>query len=257
MRVFLKNSRQRFPRWIPALSFVVLGLCGLLFPMAAPTHAFPVPQLPEDNLIVNPWFRDAATPTTPGFDGWTRLLTNGVTWGPSQKVSNPTPEIIVSGVCGFEQVFCGTAARWAKQDGIVYPNIDVVMYQVVTANPFHHELTFFSHWVSHRVALAEISIYGGNTSGGPWTELWTPLSHSQDVVIKPPGGDMSELWEETGFLHKTLDRGYSHYKVEVRARLPEGDTVGFKLTGVYFATEGDGSEEVPLSTVYIPLFRQR
>ena len=267
--MYWKKSRQqplttdvRFRRWITVAPFVVLSLSVALFRHTPATHAFPVPELPGDNLIVNPWFRDANNPAEEGLDGWTRLLTNGVGWVLSQKESNPAPDIVISGDCGNASVYCGTSARWAEivsgpQAGNVYPNIDVFLYQVVAANAADRQLKFFTHWVSHRVAAADVSIYGSQSPNGPWTLVWVPFFHSQDVVIVPPGGDVSELWEETGFLETTLDQGYSHYKVELRARLPEGDGVGFKMTGLYFATVGDRDEEVPLSYLYLPLFRRR
>jgi hypothetical protein len=179
-------------------------------------------------------------------------MTDGVTWGPSQKESNPAPDIVISADCGYEKVYCGTAARWAEQQGVTYPNIDVILYQVVAANPAHRQLRFFTRWVSHRVDAASVEIYGSQSPGGPWTLVWSPFFHSQDEVIKPPSGNIADLWEVTGFLEKTLVQGFNYYKVQFRARLPVGDGVGFKATGVYFTTKGEGGSQLPLSHVYLP-----
>jgi hypothetical protein len=211
-------------------------------------YAFPVPELPGDNLIVNPWFRSESNSTQAGFDGWTRVLTDGISWGPSQKVSNPSPDIVVAGTCGFEQVYCGTAARWAEQSGVLYPNIDVFAYQIVAADPSQRNLKFFAHYVSHRVDVGAVKIYGSDSADGPWTLLWVPLYHSQDEQIVPESRDVVELWEETGFLERAIERGYPYYKVELQSRLPEWHMirgVGFKITGIYFATEFTDEPGVP------------
>ncbi len=234
-----ETASNRFPR-IPTLLFVALA--ALLLGAPAVAHAFPVPNLPEDNLIVNPWFRDADNPNAAGLDGWTRVLTDGIGWVLSQKVSNPAPDTIVSGRCGNDTTSCGTAARWAKivsgeHRGTTFTNIDVYLYQVVETDASHRRLKFFTHWVSHRVAEADVSIYGSQTADGPWTLVWVPFFHTQDELVIPSSGRVVDLWEETGFLETTLDEGYRFYKVELRARLPEGGNVGFKVTGVYFATE--------------------
>ena len=203
-------------------------------------HAFPVPELPEDNLIVNPWFRSASDPRVYGFDGWTLPMTDGVTWGLSQKESNPSPDIVVSGVCGSQQVYCGTAARWAAQSGVVYPNIDVFAYQVVAADPSHRQLKFFTHYVSHLVEVGAVNIYGGDSSEGPWELVWVPFYLSEDEMIIPESRDGQDLWEETGFREWNIEQGYPYYKIELHSRLPEAPFgiygVGFKITGIYFAT---------------------
>jgi hypothetical protein len=219
-------------------------------------HAYPVPELPVDNLIVNPWFRSASNRTEAGFDGWTRPLTDGVTWGLSHKESNPSPDIVVSGRCGAKEVYCGTAARWAAQSGIVYPDVDVFAYQVVATDPAQRKLNFFTHYVSHRVDVGAVNIYGGNSANGPWTLVWLPLYHSQDRQIVPESGEIQELWEETGFIERTLEQGYPFYKIELQARLPQSPGirgVGFKLTGVYFSTEFTDEPGLPPPTPGPPL----
>lgn len=233
------------------LSILLLGVT------AAVTNAFPVPKLPDDNLIVNPWFRSASAPSQPGFDGWTRPLNEGVTWGPSQKESNPSPDIVISGTCGFEEVYCGTAARWAEQSGVLYADTDVFMHQSVMADPAQRKLTFFAHWVSHRVDVANVNIYGSNAADGPWTLVWVPLNHSEDELIIPESRDSVELWEETGFLERTLEKGYPYYKVELHSRLPTSPIgirgVGFKITGIYFSTAFTDEPGEPFATPAPPV----
>lgn len=217
-------------------------MCSLVIFSHGVAHAFPVAELPDDNLIVNPWFRNAGDRTESGFDGWTLLLTDGHTWGLSQKESNPSPDLVVAGKCGSQQVYCGTAARWAEQDGVLYPNIDVFAYQVVAADPSQRKLKFFAHFVSHRVEVGAVNVYGGESPDGPWQSIWSPLYHTQDVQIVPENGGQQELWVETGFRETIAEQGFPYYKVELQSRLPElaGDMIrgaGFKITGIYFATE--------------------
>jgi len=212
------------------------------FGAPAVVNAYPVPELPQDNLLVNPWFRDANDPGKAGLDGWTRVLTDGFGWGVSQKDSNPAPDIVISGRCANRPVYCGTSARWARQFGggglVPAPNIDAYLRQVVSADPDQRRLKFSTYWVSHIVEVAQVSIYGSHTADGPWTLVWVPFFHSQDELIVPPSRDVTDLWEETGLLQATLDQGYSYYQVELHARVPDDDSVtGFKLTGIYFATE--------------------
>jgi hypothetical protein len=223
---------------LPAAILLALLVSSLLILSRGVTHAYPVPELPADNLIVNPWFRSG---NQAGFDGWTRPLNEGLTWGPSQKESNPSPDMVVSGTCGNQQVYCGTAARWAEQEKVYYPNIDVFAYQVVAADPSERKLTFFTYFVSHRVDVGAVNIYGGVSPDGPWEHLWTPLYHTQSENIVPESGEIRDLWLETGFLERTLEQGFPYYKVELQSRLPElpHDMIrggGFKITGVYFST---------------------
>lgn len=220
---------------------LILALLGnvLLAVSFKVAHAYPVPPLPEDNLIVNPWFRNG---NMPGFSGWSLPLNEeGLTWGPSQKESNPSPDIVVSGTCGGQIVYCGTAARWAEQEKVYYPNIDVFAYQIVSTDASNRKLKFFAHFVSHRVDVGAVNIYGGQSNSGPWEHVWTPLFHSQSENIVPESGEIRDLWIETGFLEKTLEEGFPYYKVELQSRLPElrDDMIrggGFKITGIYFST---------------------
>lgn len=233
---------RKYSKIIGASITILSCLVYLIYSIA---HAFPVPPLPNDNLIVNPWFRSASDPTFPGLDGWTNVLQNGIGWGLSQKDQNPSPDIVISGRCGFKPIYCGTAARWSKRliDGVeyIYPGLDVYLYQVVLANSANRKLRFFTYWVTHKVEILEVTIYGGSSPAGPWTNLWVPLSHTQDVNPPPPPGGKDTLWANTSFLEKTISVGYSYYKVEIHARYPQplsdSDAVGAKITGIYFVTE--------------------
>ncbi|NUM46875.1 MAG: hypothetical protein HUU38_19385, partial [Anaerolineales bacterium] len=146
---------------------------------------YPVPPLPEDNLITNPWFRSVSDPRVAGLDGWTNILQDGIGWDLSQKETNPSPDIVTSGVCGFKEVYCGTGARWANETIdktlISHPGIDAVMYQVVQTDPSHRHLKFSMYWVNHKLDVFEVKIYGATTAEGPWTSVWNPFYLTQDV----------------------------------------------------------------------------
>lgn len=215
------------------IRIVFLAVCALILLAAEEAFAFPVDSLPEDNLIINPWFHSRSNRAVASLEGWTQELNDGLGWGLSDKEQNPSP---------YGEI--GTAARWAERDGVVYPNIDVVISQVVKADAAHRKLKFSTWWVSHRLDLLEFTVFGGNSETGPWETAWIPFSITVTEVVKPPrGGTKDDLYENTGILETIIEEGYPYYKVEVRARLPEPrvDTgsqgVGVKITGVYFATE--------------------
>lgn len=87
-------------------------LCFILtFIFAAPLNAFQVDPLPADNLIQNPWFRKLSDPNKPGLDLWTNVNND---WTNSQKISNPTADLLYSGRCTGtkgELTYCGTSAK--------------------------------------------------------------------------------------------------------------------------------------------------
>ncbi|MCB8978387.1 MAG: fibronectin type III domain-containing protein [Ardenticatenaceae bacterium] len=241
----MKLKKAFFVRLVP----LVLAAVILAFLSTGVSYAFPVPELPNDNLLTNPWFRSSSDSSQPGFDGWTQQYTDGVSWGPSQKASNPAPDVVVSGKCPPGEQSCGTAARWAEQAGILYPNIDVFAYQVVSADPTQRNLKFFTYYVSHRVEVGAVNIYGSDSADGPWTLVWVPLYHSQSEQIVPDSRDVTDLWEDTGFIERPIEQGFPFYKVEIQSRLPEWHMirgVGFKITGLYFATEETNEPGLPL-----------
>jgi hypothetical protein len=66
---------------------LLLGAAMLFLLPAAPAFSYPVPDLPEGNLIANPRFRSAADPMKPPA-GWTSV--DGRPHSVS-RVDNPTP----------------------------------------------------------------------------------------------------------------------------------------------------------------------
>lgn len=226
--------------------------------------AFQVDPLPSDNLIVNPWFRKTTTTgrkgtiTVASHDGWTNVLNNGAGWGTTQKESDPSPDTVIAPACNYQPVFCGTGIRWAKNaaKGAVqefYPGVDVYIYQVVNSDPGKTKLKFFTHWVAHKIEIAEVVIYGGNDPAGLWQPVWTPFYQSIDYVQSD--SDQSETWiyftSLTPPVEAVISQGYPFYKVEIHARYGDPDPslatggVGVKFTGVYFATENAGPTPTP------------
>jgi hypothetical protein len=240
------------------LALIVVIFIGLVAGSTIYVRAFQVPPLPAGNLLVNPWFRSFDDPETSSLDGWTDAAGKDKYWSSSQKQANPSPDSFVSGYCGHQLDYCGTAARLSdtpgKTGGLGIPGVDSYLYQVVSADSSKRKLKFFTHWVSHLIDPAEVVIYGGNSSNGPWTKVWVPLHVVQDQIIVPPDGCGTEcLWEQTGWLETVLPQGYSHYKIEIHARLPVGEEViGFKISGIYFAVvdanANDPTPTTPSST---------
>ncbi|MGH2537034.1 MAG: hypothetical protein ACRDHL_06550 [Candidatus Promineifilaceae bacterium] len=236
------------PRRLLTTLFAVclLGLAGALVLPSTGALAFEVAPLPAGNLITNPWFRSQTDPNASALDGWTDAAGLNADWSTSQKESNPSPDIVISGVCGQQLVYCGTSARLSltpgQTGGVAEPFAHAYLYQVVAANPLKRHLKFFAHWVSHIVDPAEVTIYGGQSQNGPWTPVWTPFHYIQ------PEADPPDLWTNTGFLETTIDQGYSYYKVEIHARLPGEELVGFKMTGVYFSVASADGDPIPFTT---------
>jgi hypothetical protein len=244
--------RRRFVKKWPKVLLVIFFLSFVAVGSTLYVYAFQVPPLPAGNLLINPWFRDPADATKSSLYGWTDAAGLDKYWSSSQKESNPSPDIVESMLCGYPYVYCGTAARLSdtpgKTGGIGVPGVDSYLYQVVDADSSKRKLKFFTHWVSHLIDPAEVVIYGGNNSNGPWTKLWVPLHVVQDEIIAPPEGCSTEcLWEQTGMLEIVLPQGYSHYKIEIHARMPVGEQViGFKTTGIYFAVvDANASDPTP------------
>lgn len=202
--------------------------------------AFQVDLLPSDNLIFNPWFRSTNDNSKAGLDGWTDGNGPNADWTRSQKSSNPSPDLIVSGRCGNVPDYCGTAAKLSADDGRGEVGSDAYLYQVVDANPNNTHLKFFTHWVAHAVDPAEVTIYGGDSQNGPWTEVWVPF---HQIVEYDPGE--LDLWQDmtavTPEVETTISNGYPYYKVEMHVNLPSPE--GFKFTGVYFTAVADQSSE--------------
>jgi hypothetical protein len=254
------NSTRLKSRSISLLPLLGAAAVFLLTPSTG--FGYPVPDLPADNLVDNPWFRSTSDPSMAGLDGWTLELNPEISWGISQKESNPSPEVILSGVCGFKEVYCGTGARWANEydngDPVSYPGIDVYISQVVQADPNSRMLRFFMYFVNHRLDIGEATISGGQSSNGPWDEVWLPASISQDQNPGPSNapGRNGNPWFNTPMLETTLGTGYPFYKITLHARYPESNTsqgdVGIKVTGVYFTVlETDAPEALATPWVVV------
>lgn len=215
---------------------------------------FPVAELPSDNLIQNPWFRDDGC-DKPQLAPWVSvpdLPTHQ--WTASNKPSNPSP---ASG--------CETSGRISVgEDGAavtVQPNQDVKMYQIVAANPSNKNLVFDMYWVVHTMNIGTVTVYGStsNDPNGTWTKVWTPFSYSISKQITPPAGTTSAavwLWDCYSN-HKpdcadapelpaatTISQGYPYYKIEFLSNLP-AISGGFKQTGIYFTAKGSGINPTP------------
>jgi hypothetical protein len=118
---------MRYPRIVV---FLVITLI-LIFPTRV--SAFQVEELPDDNLVRNPWFRDPQDPDSSSLDQWTDAAGLNKHWSSSQKKSNPTPDQIVSGDCGNQELYCGTSARLdpgaGQSGGVAEPGVDAYLYQ--------------------------------------------------------------------------------------------------------------------------------
>jgi hypothetical protein len=232
-----KNYKVKLlsPKILLAIAAVVVLPVILIYYRYA--RAFQVDPLPSDNLVQNPWFRSASNSTRAGMDGWTNVGESGSLWTLSQKSTNPSPDMFVSGRCGNVPDFCGTAAKLAADDAKGVVGADTFLYQVITANPENKKLKFFMHWVAHEVNPLEVVIYGGESAEGPWIEVWKPFYQVVDeMMAPPPGEDTSALWQEmtswTPPVETLIPVGFSYYKVQIRANLSTPE--GVKLTGVYF-----------------------
>ncbi|MCB1034280.1 MAG: hypothetical protein KDD47_10655, partial [Acidobacteria bacterium] len=132
--------------------------------LALVAAADPVPPLAGDNLVSNPWFRSASNPSNAGLDGWTDP--QGL-WGTSQKVSNPTPDGVT-----------GTSARLAlgSANGGDPSGQDAYLRTVVASDPALRTLKFQTWVVTLYLEQATVTVAGGNSPQGPWTQVWQPWS---------------------------------------------------------------------------------
>ncbi len=214
------------------IAAVIVGITGFmayaggflsldLFGLKQNVAALEVDPLPAGNLVSNPWFRSAARTTKPGLDGWTDPAAPNGYWTTSQKSTNPTPDGI-----------SGTSSRLADGrgqggGGFGQGGVDAWLYQVVEANPSNTTLWFFTHWVTGWIDEASITIYGGETPQGPWTQVWVPLYVTQLTTS-------DHVWTQTELLSQQIAVGYPYYKVEAFGRYPADRSQGFKFSGTYF-----------------------
>ncbi|MBI4137098.1 carbohydrate binding domain-containing protein [Candidatus Roizmanbacteria bacterium] len=198
------------------LLFIVFSL-GIFFYSQTPVSAFIVNDLPADNLLQNPWFRSNIDPNKPGTDYWTV----DEYWVAVQKPTQPSPDI--------EN---GTAVKIGPVEfhGTGEPGVPGYISQVVSANSNNTTLKFQTWWVAVRHDIFEVQIYGGDTQNGPWTSVWTPFSETNDPSD----------WVQTSLFQTTIAQGYPFYKVELMGQFSADNSLGIKVTGVYFATETEG-----------------
>ena len=175
--------------------------------------AWRVEPLPADNLVKNPWFRSG---NKPSLEHWVP----DKNWTASDKQGNPTPDDVE-----------GTAARIStgrtdQQRGkTVDVGVETCLYQVVAADPAHTTLKFDMYWVTHTVNPCVVTVYGGPSAQGPWTEVWKPFHQVQTKSVMPKSGSRrgQDLWKDysakTDLATTTLARGNAHYKIEVCAHL--------------------------------------
>jgi len=233
---------MRLKLFLLSLLFVLMTLLLVSVPSRQRVFAYQVDPLPSDNLITNPWFRSSADPNESGLDGWIDAAGPNTYWSTSQKDTSPSPDILN-----------GTAARLdaipGQSDGQGQPGVDSYLYQTVAADPSQKHLKFDMHWVIHTIDPAEVTIYGGNSSDGPWTYLWTPFYIVEyERVQPPPGAGQDWLWQyysdSTNLVETTLSQGYPYYNLEVHAKLID-DQSGFKFTGVYFTVTDEPPSPSP------------
>ncbi|MFZ5425128.1 MAG: hypothetical protein ACOZAO_05005 [Patescibacteria group bacterium] len=211
---------------------IVTIMATLLFSAKTVAAAFIVPQLPSDNLINNPWFRNSLN--KPSLEGWTDATGPLGSWGATDKDGNPTPNNVI-----------GTAARVSAGMGgsnsNLPPHYDAYLYQVVAADPTQTTLNFDTYWVAHTIKPAEVTIYGSNTPNGSWTPVWKPFNQNITTTLFSPPGENHNYWlwnyysNTTDKVSTTIAMGYPYYKVEIHVNFPDADG-GFKITGVYFST---------------------
>jgi len=225
-------------------AFAILAVLAVY--ATSQVRAVQVSALPEGNLVLNPWFRSTAKPTVSALDYWTDSSPAGLLWSTSQKGTNPTPNVIVSGKCGgSSEQYCGTSARFASGrgqggGGAGQSGVDAYLYQVVAADPELTTLKFLTHWVTGEIVEANVTIYGSETGSGAWVPVWVPLH------VTPANGS-GYAWTQTELLETTIETGYPYYKIELHGKYPSGTSQGVKYTGVYFAV-ADSSGNVATAT---------
>ncbi|MEM7330673.1 MAG: hypothetical protein AAF490_01185 [Chloroflexota bacterium] len=184
------------------LCLLILFLLAIEVPFVLAEEA---DTLPEDNLIINPWFRDE-TNTTASHDGWE--ITDA--WGLSQKNTNPTPDDVV-----------GTSARIGTPKASY--NEDHRMSQIIEADESQPVLLFQMWQVSRSLVELDATIYVSDSPDGPWEPVWTPWNQQLSSVH----------WMQTPLFEAELDRGYPYYKLDLSCNYSHG-IAGCKFSGVYF-----------------------
>ena len=200
--------------------YYTIFLFSLLALFADTATAAAAPELPEGNLIVNPWFRDASN-TGGSHDGWIP----GELWGLSQKTHNPTPDEIK-----------GTAVRLGTPKATF--GVDSFVHTVVAADRDKKILRFQTWQVSRNLHEEYVTIYGSDSEEGPWTQVWKPWIETNSSVH----------WIQVPLVEKQLEEGFPFYKVEFMCNYGSG-TAGCKYTGVYFTASGSSDSNAVGETV--------
>lgn len=212
-------------------------------------NAFEVDDVPADNLVTNPWFRNPAY--QPSGEGWI-FYTEGssLLWAVTDKDSQPAPDNADE----------GTSVRWAETRPACTTGdksgADAYFFQVLEGNPDHRFLKFHVWWVAHEVEVLEYNIYGSSSADGPWTWVWRPFHQVCEVdcvaEVSGAGGDRTLEWinltATTPEVEGQLEAGWNYYKVEGHVRYvkdsPDDCDVGAKTTGIYFAAAATGDSDI-------------
>ena len=166
--------------------------------------------LADDNLIINPWFRDS-TNLTASHDGWE--ITDA--WGLSQKNTNPTPDETE-----------GTSARIGTPKAGY--NEEHRMSQIIEADATQPVILFQMWQVSRSLVELDATIFASDSPDGPWEEVWNPWNQQLSSVH----------WMQTPLFEKELSQGYPYYKLELMCNYSHG-IAGCKYSGVYFTVTNE------------------
>ncbi|RMH16729.1 MAG: hypothetical protein D6698_09290 [Gammaproteobacteria bacterium] len=211
-----------------------------------------VPDLPPDNLIQNPWFRNP-TSSQPNQQSSLQSWSDMTPAYPdhcfthSQKCSNdqPLPSSLANGANE------PTSARWTNGIGQGYSNPDQChnggsgglvgrLEQVVQAHhPQDTQLTFDMYWVRDNVTSATVKIYGSDQPTGPWTTnpVWIAWDQADYPLETPSQSGYAEgIFHDTPPKSTVLNNPYPYYKIVIEASYRPDANRGFKFTGVYFST---------------------
>ncbi len=211
-------------------SFILTVFSVAFLRFAAPALATvnTVGPLPEDNLVLNPWFRDPNNPEVQSSVHWE----DDANWTFSTKENQPTPDLFKGHT---------RKASTSSFGGLLVPFEYAVTSTIVEANPNDTTLHYSMWWIQANPNVFDVNVYGSDSIDGEWTFVWKAFQH-QDYDI--PNMSWTNAIETT-----QVAQSYPFYKLEFVVNFSSlGDSV--KFNGVYFATEGNGnaSPVVMLST---------
>jgi len=165
------------------------------------------PPTMSGNLLSNPYFEGCHNCTD--INAWV----NDGHWDISIKAHNPSIN--------------DTAARCTLPTvaGSCIGGGPANLFQVVQANASDRTLSFSISYIISR-AKGVVTIYGGGTPNGPWTELWVPWTGTS--------GGAPKGWFDSGVQQIVLDSGYSYYKVNLFGQFDPNYNQGIKYTNAFF-----------------------